>query len=131
MAEGDVDVDAAVLVSPVVQLRRVVDMLGRQFGLEYAWSDASNAVADRLDFVARAPEIARPAILLVVGEEDDPAVLEPAAALSRSGDRAELVTVPDMAHELADEPGTEPEPQTPQAVAVDRHAVQWFERRLG
>jgi pimeloyl-ACP methyl ester carboxylesterase len=141
LAEGALDVSAAVLVSPVVQLRGAVEAGERRFGVTYAWSGESNAVADRLDFVARADEIAsrgQPAVLLVVGEQDDaPGFREPAAKLHAAlgqrysaADRAELVIVPDMAHALADEPGTEPAPQTPHAAVVDRLAVQWFQRYL-
>ena len=45
------------------------------FGSEKPWSDRSREVAARLDFVERASEIAErrqdPAVLLVVGEDDD------------------------------------------------------------
>jgi pimeloyl-ACP methyl ester carboxylesterase len=137
MAESEQDVSAAVLISPVVQLRRTVEAMEKRFGVTYEWSDESNAVADRLDFVARAAELAGPAVLLVVGEEDDPAFRESAVGLATAltqtdgpPDRAQVVTVPDMGHALADEPGTEPEPQTPHAAVVDRRAVDWFERHL-
>lgn len=140
LAEGELAVSAAVLVSPVVQLRRVVEAGERQYGITYAWSDESNAVADRLDFLARAAEFSRrtqPAVLLVVGEDEDPGFREAAAALRAalergygSADLAELVTIPDMAHALADEPGIEPAPQTPHAAIVDSRAVQWFQRHL-
>ena len=140
MAESDVDVGAAVLVSPVVRLRAAVSAMERRYGVTYPWSEESNAVADRLDFVARAGEIARPnhpAVLFVVGEDDDPEFREQAAALQAAlaaagveGDQSRLVTVPDMPHALADEPGVEPAPQTPHAAAVDRLAVDWFERNL-
>jgi dienelactone hydrolase len=135
IAEGAVDVDAAVLVSPVVQLRRTVEAIERQFdGFTYAWSDEAGAAADRLDFVARADEIAPTAVLLVVGAQDDRGFLEAAeelvSALTRRGAAAEVVTVPDMTHALAEEPGMDPAPQTPHAAAVDRHAVAWFQRHL-
>jgi pimeloyl-ACP methyl ester carboxylesterase len=140
IAESDIDVSAAVLVSPVVRLRGAVSAMERRFGVTYPWSEESNAVADRLDFVARAAEIARPnhpAVLLVVGEDDDPEFREHAAelqaalaAIEGGRDRAELVTVPDMPHALAEEPGIDPAPQTPHAAAVDRLAVDWFERHL-
>jgi pimeloyl-ACP methyl ester carboxylesterase len=140
LAESDMDVRAAVLVSPVVRLRGAVSAMERRFGVTYAWSDESNAVADRLDFVARAPEIARrddPAVLLVVGEEDDPEFHEDAAelqaALAGAGggeDRARVVTVPGMPHALAEEPGVDPAPQTPHVAVVDRLAVDWFGRHL-
>jgi dienelactone hydrolase len=141
LAEGNLPISAAVLVSPVVQLRRFVDATARAFGFTYPWPTEARAVADRLDFVARAGEIAdrQPAasILLIVGEQDDAAVREPAgqlrAALAErygTDDRVQLVTVPGMAHALADEPGTEPAPQTPHAQLVDQHAVRWFRRYL-
>ena len=139
LAEGDIDVSAAVLVSPVIQLRGAVSAMERRFGVTYPWSEESNAVADRLNFVARAGEIARgnPAVLLVVGERDDrefheqAAELQVALAAAEGGDdRARLVTVPGMPHALAEEPGMDPAPQTPHAAAVDRLAVDWFERHL-
>jgi dienelactone hydrolase len=133
MAEGDVEVSAAVLISPVVQERRKIEAIGKRFGFAYPWSDESSAASDRLDFVARASELAGPAVLLVVGEDDDPGFREPAAELAAAlgaGERARVVTVPGMGHELAGEPGVEPEPQTPHAAVVDRHAVEWFERHL-
>jgi pimeloyl-ACP methyl ester carboxylesterase len=139
LGEGDIDARAAVLVSPVVRFRSTVAALEKRFGVTYSWSDESNAVADRLDFVARAQEIARrnePAVLLVVGEEDA-GFREPAAELQAAlagaygaDDRARLVTIPDMAHALAEEPGIEPAPQVPQAAAVDRLAADWFRRHL-
>ncbi|MFW6090716.1 MAG: prolyl oligopeptidase family serine peptidase [Actinomycetota bacterium] len=141
VTDSDVAIDAAVLVSPLVQLRAAVEAMGRQFGVAYAWSDESLRVAERLDFVARAAEVARagePAVLLVVGEDDDPDGFQrPAAELRdalakeyRDGDRVDLVSVPGMAHALAEEPGTEPAPQTLQAATVDAHAAGWFQRHL-
>jgi pimeloyl-ACP methyl ester carboxylesterase len=142
MAERDVDVRAAVLVSPLLRLRSVVEAMERRFGVGYRWSDRSRAVARRLDFVARADEIATrqrdPAILLVVGEDDDPAGFrEPAAEMrdalaQRYADagRAELALIEGMGHALADEPGVEPSPQSAQAAEVDRRAVRWLRRHL-
>jgi dienelactone hydrolase len=140
LAEGELDVSAAVLISPVVQLRRAVEAMGRRFGVTYPWSDESNAVADRLDFLARVGEIAgrgEPATLLIVGEDDDAGFREPAADFAEAlgeaygtEDRVRVVTVPHMAHALADEPGIEPARQTPHAAVVDRHAADWFERYL-
>lgn len=134
-------VTAAVLVSPIAQLREAVGATGRRFGVTYPWSPASLAVAARLDVVARANEIAQagqPAIQLVVGADDDPeGFLEPArrlhAALAACYDdpsRVDLVVVPRMAHALADEPGVDPAPQTPLAAAVDRHATTWLRHHL-
>lgn len=141
VAEGELDISAAVLVSPVVQLRQVVAANERRFGVTYTWSDESNAVADRLDFVARSTEIShrqvQPATLLVVGEQDAPEIRDAAAKLHAAltqiyaaEERVELATIPDMEHALADEPGTDPAPQTPHAAVVDRLATQWFQRYL-
>lgn len=99
-------------------------------------------MARRLDFVARAGEVAlagEPAVLLVVGEDDDAdGIRRPAkefrdalATRYTDGERVGLVSVPGMAHALAEEPGIEPAPQTPHAAAVDRHAVRWLRRYLG
>jgi hypothetical protein len=52
-------------------------------------------------------------------------------ALSARGVDAELVEVPGMEHALAEEPGLEPAPQTPQAATVDATLVEWFGRQLG
>jgi pimeloyl-ACP methyl ester carboxylesterase len=133
IAEGGHDVQAAVLVSPVIQLRATVEADARHFGMTYRWSDESTAVADRLDFVARARSSGRehPPVLVVVGADDEP-FREPAAELvtALGTERAELVTVPNMGHALAEEPGTEPAPQTTHASIVDRHATAWFRRHL-
>lgn len=141
LAESTVPVEAAVLVSPLVQLRPAVDAMARQFGFTYAWSDPSRAVARRLDFVRRADEIARrgqPAVLLVVGaEDDDEGFRAPAerlraelAARYVEPTRAHVAVVPGMAHALADEPGDEPAPQTAHAAEVDRLAVAWLRIHL-
>jgi hypothetical protein len=142
LAESDVEIDAAVLISPVVQMTAVVDAVGRRFGVDYAWSDRSREVARRIDFVTRAEALARrnnePAILLVVGEDDDiPGFRAPALALRDAvrnqyddPDRAEVVIVPGMEHALAEEPGIEPAPQTAAARAVDGHASRWLGRHL-
>jgi predicted esterase len=140
LAENTMPVGAAVLVSPLLRLRSAVDAMGVQFGLTYHWSDASLAVASRLDFVERAGEIAgngQPAVLLVTGEDDDAGFREPAAHLRDAlkplyadPSRVELVTVSQMAHALAEEPGIDSAPQTPHAAKVDRLSVDWLGRHL-
>jgi len=125
IAGGEMEVDAAVLISPVVQLATVVAANERRFGVTYAWSERSREVAQRLDFVARAGELKGVDVLLVVGEDDDAAVREPAAALRAALD-GELVTIAGMEHALAEEPGIEPAPQIPAAAEVDRLAARWF-----
>jgi pimeloyl-ACP methyl ester carboxylesterase len=131
IAQSGLPFAAAVLVSPVVRMRDTVAAGERRFGSRYGWTAEAEAVADRLDFVARAAELAAPAVLLVVGEDDDRGFHEPAAELQAAlAPRAELVVIPGMGHALADEPGIEPAPQTRHAAEVDRRAVAWFQRHL-
>ena len=136
VADGGFDVAAAVLASPVSQLREVVATVGRQFGITYPWSEPSLEIARRLDFVARADEVAAcPATLLVVGENDDESGFRAPArrlrdALAERSVQAEFVVVPGMGHALAEEPGIEPAPQLPAVAEVDRLAVDWFSRYL-
>jgi len=140
LAESSVTITAAVLVSPLLHLRRAIDAMSVQYGVAYEWSDRALAAARRLDFVERAGELARkgqPATLLVVGENDDACFREPAADLRDAvkplyadPSRVDLVTVSQMAHALAEEPGIDPAPQTPHAAEVDRLAVEWLGRHL-
>ncbi|GAA4804033.1 prolyl oligopeptidase family serine peptidase [Actinomycetospora chlora] len=127
------DVAALVGVSPLVQLRPVVTTLGKLFGVDYAWGPKSDAVADRMDYVARVGELGTTPTLLVVGAQDEPsAFLEPARELvAGAAGPADLVVVEGMGHALAEEPGLEPAPQTPHAAEVDAHAVDWFRQHLG
>lgn len=142
LAETDLEVAAAALVSPVVQLAQLVAANERLFGITYPWTERSRAVADRLDFVARVGELTarhpRLPVLLVTGAGDDEqGILQPAeqlyerlsAAAGRS-DRVAKVAIPDMAHALAEEPGLEPAPQTPHAAQVDTTVTAWFNRHL-
>ena len=114
LAEQDVDITAAVLVSPLVRLRSLVEAMDRHFGVEYSWSDRSREVATRLDFVERAGEIAErrqdPAVLLVVGEDDDvDGIRRPAEELRdaladpavRQACPRRLELIPGMGHQLA------------------------------
>jgi hypothetical protein len=41
-----------------------------------------------------------------------------------------LETVPGLEHALAEEPGIDPAPQTPQAAEVDGIVARWFRRWL-
>jgi hypothetical protein len=45
-------------------------------------------------------------------------------------DEVELITVPDLPHPLADEPGLEPAPQLPATTVIDEILTQWFLRQL-
>jgi dienelactone hydrolase len=128
-------VRAAVLFSPVTRMRTTIDALAREHGTSYDWTPASAAFAERTDFLARAGEIGTTPIRYVAGADDlEDAFLEPAAAvtaeLERRGATVDLTVVPSMGHALAAEPGTDAAPQTPQAQAADRLAVDWFQRYL-
>jgi pimeloyl-ACP methyl ester carboxylesterase len=138
LAETDVPVSAVALVSPAIRLATVVTANEKRFDTTYPWTKASRAVAERLDFVARADEIAKrdAAVLLVVGEDDDEENIgRPAAQLCDAlsahapGDAA-LMFIPGMAHAIAEEPGLDPAPQTRHAACVDSAVTDWFRRRL-
>lgn len=120
LARRDAAITAAAVASPVVQLTPMIAANERRFGVSYAWSERSRAIAARYDFVDRAAELTAP-LLVVTGADDDVAVREPAEAL-RDKVGAELVTVDGMAHEFP--------PGTPQAARVDAAFTEWFGRRL-
>lgn len=141
LAGGAAPISAAVLISPVIQLAEVVAANERRFQVSYPWSDASRAAAGRLDFVARADEIAardpQPAILLITGAEDDPAFPLQARRLRaelrrryRDPERVGLSTIAGMKHAFAAEPGIEPAPQTGEARLVDAAVTGWLLRHL-
>jgi pimeloyl-ACP methyl ester carboxylesterase len=138
LAETELPVRAVALVSPVIRLAAVVAANERRFQTTYPWTARSRAAAERLDFVARAEELAKrdAAVLLVVGALDDEAGFRAPAeqlwqALSRHApDRTALTTIPGMAHVLADEPGLDPAPQTPHARQVDSVVAGLLRRHL-
>lgn len=138
LADTDLPVSTVALVSPAIRLSSVVERYERLWEFGYRWSELSQAVADRLDFVARAVEIAERdvATLLVVGALDDadgfrkPAEQLREALARRSPERAALIEIPGMGHPLAEEPGLEPAPQTDHASQVDDAVVAWFRRHL-
>ena len=135
LAESGADVRAAVLINPVVRLRNTIDALSVMHGTPYAWTPPADAVADRADFLTRAGELTGAAVRFVTGELDMPdAIIKPVAAavaeLHHLGAVVDWQVVPGMAHALADEPGTDPAPQTSHAAIVDRLAVEWFRAHL-
>ncbi|SHJ44439.1 Prolyl oligopeptidase family protein [Nocardiopsis flavescens] len=131
-------VGAVALVNPAVRVSAGVELLAAGLGRPYEWTAESRRAADDLDFVGRAGELTgEPPLLLVSGEHDHPALREDAASLVKAlrgryahPEEVELTTVPGLAHALADEPGLEPAPQSPSAVAVDGVLTQWFARRF-
>ena len=116
-------------------LRPVVAELATFFGMDYRWTPGSEAVADRMDLVARADGFAGTPVRLIVGADDDAdAFLHPAEdlrdTLTARGTAADLHVIEGMGHALAEEPGVEPAPQTAHAAQVDRLAVAWLAQAL-
>ncbi|WP_433374035.1 prolyl oligopeptidase family serine peptidase [Actinoplanes sp. CA-142083] len=124
LAEGGVDITAAVLINPVVQFRNSIDALSRRHGQPYAWSAETDAVADRLDFVRRAADLRGAAIRFITGADDMvDAIIEPVSravpALETAGATVDWQVVPEMAHAV-----------TSQAARVDSLASEWFAAKL-
>jgi alpha-beta hydrolase superfamily lysophospholipase len=138
LTDTEVPAGALALVSPATRLASTVAANERRFDVAYPWGEASRAVADRLDFVARADEVAERdvSVLVVVGARDDevgfrgPAEELRRALAARSPERATLVEIPDMEHALAEEPGLEPAPQTAHASRVDAVVAGWLRRDM-
>lgn len=140
IARGDLSVAAAALVNPMVRVAGAVAVNERRYRIHYEWTDASQAVADRFDFLRRAGDIAAaaPALLVVSGEDDDPEFRADAQALEsalasryRDVSRLRRHTVPGMPHHLAQPPGLKPAPQNAHATAVDAAFTSWFAEHLG
>jgi pimeloyl-ACP methyl ester carboxylesterase len=133
-AGGLVPVAALAVVNAAIRASSVVALIEEASGTPYAWDDESRAAAARLDFVARAGDRSAggrtPAVLVVSGEEDHPGFQADAAALVAAFPDARLVTVPELAHPLAERPGEEPAPQLPVAKVVDEAMTAWFATRL-
>lgn len=133
-----IPVRAVALVNPGVRARSTVGVVEGFTGQPYAWTAESRETADHLDFVARVEDITgRPPLLLVSGEDDHPTFRADAADLAQAlreryphPDAVELITVPGLAHPLAEEPGLEPAPQLPVAREVDEILTAWFVRQL-
>ncbi|MER7402509.1 prolyl oligopeptidase family serine peptidase [Streptomyces sp. NPDC000070] len=133
-----IPVRAVALVNPAVRIRSAVERVTDLTGQAYRWTEESREAADELDFVARAGDLtSHPPLLLVSGELDHPEFRTDAAALVDAlrercpyPEEVEVITVPDLAHPLADEPGLEPAPQLPATRAVDEILTRWFRRRL-
>lgn len=136
LLETDVEVSALAVVSPVTQLARLIAANEKLFGITYEWHDTARKIAARWDLVARAAEFGPKgaAVRIIVGERDDPAIVEPAEllwqAVSGTVPAAELVTIPGMEHALAEPPGDAAAPQTADAVRVDAAITEWFTRWL-
>jgi pimeloyl-ACP methyl ester carboxylesterase len=128
LADTRIPVFAGAVVNAAIRMRSVVDL----FPGDYPYDEESEKAVDSLDFVARAGAVAGRAPLLVVsGELDHPALRTDAKDLVAAvGEGAELVSIPGLAHPLADEPGIEPAPQWSTTREVDARLTTWFRRQL-
>jgi dienelactone hydrolase len=128
LADTDVPVFAGAVVNAAIRMRSVVDL----FPGDYPYDAESAKAVDSLDFLAKADVIAGRAPLLVVsGEQDHPGLRADAIHLVDAlGPGSELLSIPELAHPLADEPGIDPAPQLPVAREVDAGLTAWFRRHL-
>ena len=128
LADTGTPVFAGAVVNAAIRIRSVVDL----FPGDYRYDAESEKVVDSLDFVAKADVIAGRAPLLVVsGELDHPALRADAFRLVDAlGKSSELLSIPGLAHPLADEPGIDPAPQLPLAREVDAGLTTWFRHHL-
>lgn len=131
LAGGESHAQAAVFVSPMLQLRPMVEELCRFFGIEYSWSDPSERADEKMDFVARAPELIATgaAILVVAGADDSASSTQPARDFAAAA-AVDLRMLEGVEHALADEPGIAAAPQTVAAKQVDKLAAEWFSGNL-
>ncbi|MEU4235870.1 alpha/beta hydrolase [Actinoplanes sp. NPDC026619] len=125
-----VPVAALAVVNAAIRASSVVELVSGLSEQPYPWNDSARAAADRLDFVARATDLHSTALLVVSGDEDYPAFRADAAALAAAVPNAQLTTVPGLAHPLAERPGDQPAPQTPEAATVDAAITAWFTTHL-
>lgn len=132
LARDEHDVVTVVLISPMLQMARVVAAVGEQFGVEYPWDHETVAIARRMDWVARVGDLPTMPLRVIVGDADDePSILQPAMNLvGQFVGPANMVTVEGMGHALAAAPGLEPAPQTAHAAEVDELAVKWLRTTL-
>jgi enamine deaminase RidA (YjgF/YER057c/UK114 family) len=130
LARGTSGATAAVLVSPLLQLRPMIDAVSPQFG-GYDWTDAGTAAAERLDYEARASELvgSGAAIRIIVGADDEQAIVSSALMVAVAVG-ADVQLLDGMEHALAEEPGIEPTPQTEVAKRVDPIAAEWLREYL-
>ncbi len=124
------DIRAAVLVNPMLRLRPMIDAMAEFLPAPYQWSTTSDAIADRFDFVARAPELVASGsrVLIVEGDADEPAFLDAVREIEAARrDGIDVRYVEGASHPLADwpeEPGAPP--QTEVAKKYDAIAAEWL-----
>lgn len=130
LTRGTSGATAAVLISPLLDLRSMIDAVAPNFG-GYDWTDIGTSAAQRLDYVTRAGELvdAGASIRIIVGADDLPEMVTAAKDVA-DATGADLQVLDSMAHALAEEPGLVAQPQTDAARRVDSLAVEWLSARL-
>ncbi len=140
LAERRLAVAAAAVLGVARDLDAAVAAFERYFGQRYRWRKESEALRPRLDFEARAGEIAAgdppPALLLLHGEEDEMFGVEEARLLYSSLEscyrasghfaRLELNLLPELTHSFGvgrESGGTFP---TSDAAPIEGALARWF-----
>lgn len=111
LARAQIPIRAAALFNPAVRARSVVELIEDITERPCPWNAESRKVADRLDRVARAGDIAartpQPPLLVLSGEPDFPVLRTDAAELVEAlhqrytqPDHVQLTTVAHLAHPL-------------------------------
>ena len=135
LAERDVPVRAAVVLSAPSSLNVAIDALERVTKKSYVWSPRTRQIAQRSDAIARASDIAAgqppPALLILHGADDQliPSAtavslfqaLQPGYRASGDVERLKLIVAPGVAHDWTVSPGL----QTLRAAVSD-----WFKHYL-
>lgn len=123
---------AAVLVNPMLRLRPMIDATAEVLPAPYVWTPTADAVAERMDFVARAGELVATgaALLMIEGAADESPFLDAVREVDALG-IATAEYIPGVEHSLAEWPGIEPAPQIPAAKTYDARAVAWFREAFG
>ncbi|MFF2271731.1 alpha/beta fold hydrolase [Agromyces sp. NPDC058136] len=123
---------ACVLLNPMLQLRPMIDAMAEFLPSPYQWTSAADAVAERMDFVARAPELAAAGgrLLIVEGSDDEPHFIAAVRELERLG-VGEVRYVDGVAHPLAALPEDPAAERTEGAKTYDRIAAEWIAEATG
>ncbi|MFF2275744.1 hypothetical protein [Agromyces sp. NPDC058126] len=116
---------ACVLLNPMLQLRPMIDAMAEFLPEPYAWSPAADAVAARMDFVARAPELIHDRLLIVEGSDDELHFIAAVRELERLR-VGEVRFVDGVAHPLAAWPEDPAAERTEGAKTYDRIAAEWI-----
>lgn len=116
---------ACVLLNPMLQLRPMIDAMAEFLPSPYQWTSAADAVAARMDFVARAPELAHDHVLIVEGSDDELHFIAAVRELEQLG-VGEVRFVDGVAHPLAAWPEDPTAERTEGAKAYDRIAAEWI-----